>query len=227
MNELIKITEKNGKQLVSARDLYEFLCVETPLYKWISRMLDYGFTENLDWTKMSSENQSFNYEYILSIDCAKEISMIQRSEQGKQARQYFIAREKQAKELEKQQLPQDYLSALKALVISEEQKQIAQAELKELQPKAESFDKFIDTKTLQGFKEVANLLGLGRNTLTAKLRYLKIITNKNIPYQQFLNMGLFEVKESTQNGFNRATTYVTAKGINYIEKKLKDKYNGI
>ena len=93
MEELIKITEKDGKKAVSARELYNFLEVETPFNKWIKRMLAYGFNENVDWTKMSSENQLI--EYVLSLDCAKEISMLQRTEKGKQARMYFIECEKQ------------------------------------------------------------------------------------------------------------------------------------
>lgn len=224
MTELIKVTEENGKQLVSAKELHKFLEVSTEPILWCNRMFDYGFVNGIDYTAIKSENpvnkRLGTLDYVITLDCAKEISMLQRTDKGKEARQYFIAREKQAKELEKQQLPQDYLSALKALVQSEEQKQLAQAEVKELKPKAEGYDTFIDSKSLQGFKEVANVLGLGRNKMMQELRALKIITNKNIPYQQYLNSGYFEVKESSQNGFNVATTYVTAKGIDYIRKKL-------
>ena len=87
-------------------------------------------------------------------------------------------------------------------------------------PKIDSYDKFIDAKSLQSFKDVAGLLNIGRNKLTARLRELKIITNKNIPYQRYLDMKLFEVKQSTQNGFNTVTTYTTSKGIEYIKNKL-------
>jgi len=94
MNELIKITENNGKQAVSARELYKFLEVNTPFHKWMPRMLEYGFSENIDWTKMAIDNQAYNIDYVITIDCAKEISMLQRTEKGKQARQYFIEMEK-------------------------------------------------------------------------------------------------------------------------------------
>ena len=76
MNELIKITETNGKRAVSARELYDFLLIETPFTKWIVRMFKYGFVENVDRTKMSVDNETFNIEYVLSLDCAKGISMI-------------------------------------------------------------------------------------------------------------------------------------------------------
>jgi anti-repressor protein len=225
MTELIKVhTNNQGIEVVSARELHQFLEVATEPILWCKRMFDYGFIKDVDYTAIKSENpvnkRLGTVDYALTLDCAKELSMLQRTDKGKEARQYFIAREKQAKELEKQQLPQDYLSALKALVSSEEQKQLAQAEVKELKPKAEGFDTFINSNSLQGFKEVANVLGLGRNTLMKKLRELKIITSKNIPYQNYLSMGLFEVKESTQNGFNTATTYVTPKGVDYIRTKI-------
>lgn len=225
MSELIKIAKNgNGESVVSARELHCFLEVKTESMLWISRMLDYGFVENQDFTRLKSENpinkQVIITDVALTLDCAKEVSMLQRSNKGKEARQYFIAREKQAIELQKQKLPQDYLSALKALVQSEEQKQLAEVKVKELTPKAESYDTFIDSSSLQGFKEVANVLGLGRNKMLARLRELKILTCKNIPYQNHLNSGCFEVKESSQNGFNVAVTYVTAKGIEYIRKKI-------
>lgn len=112
------------------------------------------------------------------------------------------------------------VEAARAWADEVEKKQLAENKIKELEPKAESFDVFIDSSSLQGFKEVANMLGYGRNKLMDKLRKLKILTSKNIPYQQYLNMGLFEVKESTQNSFNVAITYVTPKGIDYIRKKI-------
>lgn len=96
MSEIIRIHDHYGKKAVSARDLYTFLEVVTPFHKWMPRMLEYGFIESVDWTKLSIENQSFSIDYALSINCAKEISMLQRTEKGKEARQYFIAMEQKA-----------------------------------------------------------------------------------------------------------------------------------
>jgi anti-repressor protein len=91
--ELIKISESNGKQVVSARELHQFLEIETRFNDWIKRMLDYGFIENVDYSKMSIDNQSI--DYALTVDCAKHLAMMQRTEKGMQARQYFIECEKQ------------------------------------------------------------------------------------------------------------------------------------
>ncbi|WP_249662826.1 antA/AntB antirepressor family protein [Lentilactobacillus buchneri] len=110
MNELIKTFKQNdGSVAVDGRDLHDFLEVETPYRIWIQRMIEYGFTENVDFigfeqksTKLQGGRPQVNH--ALTLDMAKELSMIQRTDRGKQARQYFISMEKRAKA--KQQLPQ-------------------------------------------------------------------------------------------------------------------------
>ena len=100
MQELIKITEKDGQQLVSARDLHEFLEIGQDFTNWIKRMIEYGFEENQDFTVAKiSEGKVTKHEYIITLNMAKEISMIQRSEKGKQARKYFIQCEKKLREV--------------------------------------------------------------------------------------------------------------------------------
>lgn len=93
MNELIKVTEQNGKQAVSARELHQFLEIGTRFNDWVNRMIDYGFKDGDDYSKLSIENQQV--DYALSIECAKHWSMMQRTSKGMQARQYFIECEKQ------------------------------------------------------------------------------------------------------------------------------------
>lgn len=100
MQELIKIKEQNGNRAVSARELHQFLEVETQFTKWCERMFEYGFQENEDFILVKNDqnkvSKSNPKDYALTIDTAKEISMIQRTDKGKQARQYFIAMEKVA-----------------------------------------------------------------------------------------------------------------------------------
>ena len=100
MNELIKVTYDNDRPVVSARELHGFLEVETPYHKWFPRMCEYGFSEGTDFsvTDIFVHNPAGGPQSMkdaaLTIDMAKEICMIQRSEKGKQARQYFIQLEK-------------------------------------------------------------------------------------------------------------------------------------
>lgn len=103
-NELIKITQdENGNSVVSGRELHEFLEVKTPYKDWFPRMVEYGFAENVDFISLAQKCAKPNggrpkIDHALTLDMAKEISMIQRTEKGKQARQYFIEVEKVFKE---------------------------------------------------------------------------------------------------------------------------------
>jgi len=100
--ELIKITEQNGERAVNARELHQFLEVETKFTTWIERRIEeYGFVENQDFEVFdnfikNSEGGRPAREYIISLDMAKELSMVERNEKGKLARLYFIEMEKKA-----------------------------------------------------------------------------------------------------------------------------------
>lgn len=102
MQALIKVTSNaDGNQVVSARDLHIFLEVKTRLDNWMNRMIEYGFMEDVDFQRVYKFGQTVNgkpknvfEDCILTLDTAKHISMIQRTEKGMQARQYFIECEK-------------------------------------------------------------------------------------------------------------------------------------
>lgn len=103
MTELIKVTYDNDRPVVSARELHDFLEVGADYRHWFPRMCEYGFTAGVDFNPVKIDrvqmegNRTVNREVddaALTIDMAKEICMIQRSEKGKQAKQYFIQLEK-------------------------------------------------------------------------------------------------------------------------------------
>lgn len=130
MKDLIKIEERNGEQLVSGRDLHEFLEIGTPYKKWFDRMCEYGFFENVDFLTVDKNVYGQNgqlmpqkeTEHLMKISMAKELSMLQRNERGKQARLYFIECEKRLNETNINKLPKTYLEALRELVRAEEEK---------------------------------------------------------------------------------------------------------
>lgn len=101
--ELIKITQQNGEQLVSARELHAKLEITERFNSWFERMLKYGFVENVDFTSVKSFTVVNNGakkeidEYILTLDTAKQICMLQRNELGTKFRMYFIECEKKLK----------------------------------------------------------------------------------------------------------------------------------
>lgn len=99
MSDLIKINYDSDRPTVLGRILHEYLEVETPYHKWFPRMCEYGFTEKTDYVTVDKnvlradgalmpQTQS---DHQLTIQMAKEISMLQRNERGKEARQYFIS----------------------------------------------------------------------------------------------------------------------------------------
>lgn len=125
MTDFRIIRIENGKQEVSARELYNFLEPSTPFRKWIERMLKYGFVEGVDFRLLTDKNVQQNNktsslllknmkqkgrgghnkkDYILSLDCAKGIAMVQRTEKGRQIRAYFLECERIAHTKESVQL---------------------------------------------------------------------------------------------------------------------------
>lgn len=98
MNELIKINYENDKPTVNGRDLHAALEIETPYAKWFKRMCEYGFAENIDYRTVDknvfrvdgTEMPQKQSDHQLSINMAKQLCMIQRSEIGRKFREYFI-----------------------------------------------------------------------------------------------------------------------------------------
>ena len=140
MNELIPIQDNDGAQAVMGRDLHKFLEVKTPYDKWMPRMVEYGFIAGQDFsTKMSETSPAGGrprIDHIVSLDMAKEISMIQRSEKGKQARQYFIECERRAKE--PAELSPEELMA-RAIKVADSTIKELEAKTRELEPAAKSW----------------------------------------------------------------------------------------
>ena len=108
MSDLIKITtNEEGKQLVSARELHEKLILEEGkeerFSQWFKRHLQYGFEENIDFTSVKIFTVVNNgakrelQDYAITIDMAKEICMLQKSDKGREFRKYFIECEKKLK----------------------------------------------------------------------------------------------------------------------------------
>lgn len=91
----MKPSHIDGQQVnaVSARDLHGFLEVKTDFKNWISRRIEeYGFIDGRDFGSFLTESGGGrpSKEYMISLDMAKELAMVERNEKGKQARQYFI-----------------------------------------------------------------------------------------------------------------------------------------
>ena len=206
MKDLIQIHYDNAdRPTVSGRELHKALGVETPYTTWVKRMCEYGFSENVDFAtcfpNLESENQHGGQNKIdhqLTIPMAKELCMLQRTDKGKEMRQYFIA-------VEAQWNSPDAIMA-RAL-------QLSTARLKEMQitvsaltvenqimkPKAEYFDELVDRNLLTGIRETAGELGVKQSQFVAFLLEKKYMyrdkRGKLTAYAKPLADGLFERKE--------------------------------
>lgn len=139
-NELIKVKYESDKTLVSARELHEFLEVTERFQQWFDKRVDkYGFIENEDFTSVKTFTVVNNgaerelQDYAITTDMAKELSMIQNTPKGKEARRYFIECEKKLKEVPSPpKLPATYKEALLELVAKIEENEKLEKENRQL-----------------------------------------------------------------------------------------------
>lgn len=238
MDELIRITKDDltGQSLVSARSLYDFLEVRTEFLDWVKRMLDYGFTEGTDFNFLKKEEVRKEggrsvtrhiHDWALTIDCAKEISMIQRTDKGKEARTYFIECERKS-QLFMNQIPTSFADALRLAANLQEENEKQAKLLTEAQPKVDFFDQVADSKDAIDIGSAARVLnaGIGRNRLFEILRNKGVLMHNNTPYQKYIDMGWFRVIEQKYNkpdGTNciNIKTLVYQRGLQGILKILK------
>lgn len=187
MNELIPITYQNDRPAVSARELHEFLEVGTRFNDWFARMKEYGFSEGTDFysflSKTTEQGGRPATDYVLSLDMAKELCMIQRTERGKQARQYFLAVEKSWNSPQKVmaralQIANKQLASVKSdnkmlTAKSAQQEQI----LNELKPKANYVDMILDNHGLVAITQIAKDYGMTGTEMN------KLLHEKGIQYK--------------------------------------------
>lgn len=129
MNELVTIKKavigSDEVNAVDARELHEFMEIETRFNDWIIRRIDdYGFVNNIDYLKLSKTDYTgigkSPIEYVISLDMAKELAMVERNEKGKQARQYFIQCEKELLNQRKQEPQSELEEIVKVKLITTE-----------------------------------------------------------------------------------------------------------
>lgn len=235
MNQLIKVDYSTDRPTVSARELHEFLEVETPYHKWFPRMCEYGFTENQDFAVMDIFVRNPNggpqsmKDAQLTIDMAKEICMLQRNERGKQARQYFLQLEKDWNSPEK--------VMARALQIADQKLHMLETQIEQDRPKVLFANAVATAHTSILIGELAKLLkqngvDTGQNRLFDWMRkngYLisRKGTDYNMPTQKSMELGLMEIKETSISHADghvsiSKTPKITGKGQQYfIEKILK------
>ncbi|APD21919.1 TPA: phage antirepressor KilAC domain-containing protein [Streptococcus pneumoniae] len=235
MNELINVTlNDNQEPVVSGRQLHEALGVNSRYTTWFDRMKEYGFTEGQDFLpnlgKSTGGRQAT--DHIIKLDMAKEIAMIQRTERGKQVRQYFIQVEKDFNSPEK--------IMARALLMADQKVHKLEAQIEADRPKVLFADAVSASKSSCLIGELAKILkqngiDIGQNKLFQWLRSNGYLISRrgeswNQPTQKSMQLGLFELKKTNINHADghttvSTTTKVTGKGQQYfINKFLNQEY---
>lgn len=234
MKELIITHEnENGDVLVNGRELHEFLEVKTRYNDWLDRMVSYGFEENIDYIaitqkRVTAQGNTTNYiDHHMKLDMAKEISMIQRTDKGKQARLYFLEIERRWNSPE--------MIMKRALEFADKRVKQLETKVETLQPKALFADAVTTSHTSILVGDLAKLLRqngiqIGQNRLFSWMRENGFLINRkgeswNMPTQRSMDMELFQVKERTHNNPDGSiriskTTKVTGKGQVYFINKF-------
>lgn len=172
MDELIPLTEHEGAQAVMGRDLHAFLGLKDRYNDWFPRMVEYGFASGQDFTELSVKPSGAGrprQDHIISLDMAKEIAMIQRTERGKQARQYFIEVEKRHRQAQPVMTGKEPMAA--ALIEAESTIKELEQKATEMAPKAQSWEYLAAPGGDYGVAEAAKVLSrdpnikVGRNQL--------------------------------------------------------------
>lgn len=215
MNELMKIDYSKDTPTVSGRELHAVLKVKTEYKDWFPRMCEYGFVEGTDFRSFLSESTGGRpaMDHEITVDMAKELCMLQRTEKGKECRQYFI-------ELEKKWNDPASIMA-RALQLAERQIEALKTVNQELLPKASVFDALVARDHLTNLRETAKEINVPERFFTASLvehGYIyKSQSGEYLPYNGRYR-GFFEVKDylNRRNGHTGVQTFVNMHGKQHL-----------
>lgn len=175
MDEAVKVNYSSERPTVLGRELHEALGIDTPYSIWFRRMCEYGFSENTDFVTDNknvtradgAKMPQIKHDHQLSLEMAKEISMLQRSDKGKQVRQYFIAVEQQWNAPELVLLRAAMLTVKKIECLTDEVNRKNQI-IAGLLPKSTyqtSIQNFTDSSTISQIAEDYAMSGKDMNTI--------------------------------------------------------------
>lgn len=243
MNELIPINYEGEQPTVSARELYTGLEITDRFSRWFERMSAYGFSEGNDFTSVKSSTLVNNgaereiTDYRVSIDMAKQICMIQRSEKGRQYRQYFLDLEKawntpeqifaRALKMADQTIAKlkDSVRALSTEISVKNQI------IGELKPKADYYDEILKNPGLVTITQIAKDYEMSAKEMNSLLHDLGIQYKQSgqwLLYSTYHNMGYthsetVNITRSDGRPDVKMNTKWTQKGRIFLYNTLKEK----
>lgn len=239
MNNLINVTlNENQEPVVSARQLHKSLEVKTRFSQWVEqnfKILEegYDFTSVVGTTVVNNGANRKLQDYVLSLDAAKNLAMVSKTDKGKEVRQYFIQVEKDFNSPEK--------IMARALLMADKKVHKLEAQIEADKPKVLFADAVSASHTSILVGDLAKLISqngykIGGNRLFVWLRENGYLIKRkgsdwNMPTQRSMEMKLFEIKESTithPDGHISVskTVKVTGKGQQYFINKFLNEEAG-
>lgn len=221
MNLIPINVSENDEQYVSGRDLHMFLEIETPYPKWFNRMCEYGFVENLDYRVTDKKVHNSNggrqsiAEHNLTIEMAKQLCMLARNDKGREAREYFIAVERDWNSPEKVmsralKIANSVINEQKALIAQQEQ-QIA-----EFQPVRDYVDEILSSTSTLTTTQVAADYDLSARALNQILHEAKIQRNVNGQWILY--------KSEMGKGYTKSETFTFTRNDGRLDSKIQTKW---
>lgn len=228
MQQLLPICKTGELNSVDARLLHAFLGSKQEFANWIkNRIEEYGFSEHSDFLTILSKSRGRpRTDYFISLDMAKQLAMVERTETGKQARLYFIECEKRLMGVK--QAPRTYAEALRELLAQEEERVLLEQKLAVAESKAVALDLISASKGDFNISVTAKHLEMRPKDLFDWLqahRWIFKRTSKGawIAYQPKISSGLLRHVENSY--FNKAgemcistQVVVTAKGFAHLAR---------
>lgn len=237
MDELIKINYDSERPTVNGRDLHDALQVKTAYKDWFPRMCDYGFTEGTDFCSFLSESSGGRpaVNHQLTIDMAKQLCMIQRTDIGRKFRQYFIQVEEawnspEAVMARALQFANHQLALLKHQNMElTETVAVQNQQILEMQPKVSYYDVVLNCKDLISTSAIAKDYGKSAIWMNRYLHEKGVQFKQGdiwLLYQKYAQKGYTSTKTHSYPGSDGEThtkvhTYWTQKGRLFIYELMK------
>jgi len=204
---------------VNARELWKALESKQQFADWIKKRLE-RFIENEDFIVIHNSMKNPQggrpqKEYIITVDTAKMIAMMENNQKGDEIRRYFIEIEKKYKADNPSYMIEDPIKRAERWIEEEKERQKLALENKQMKPKAEYFDALVERKLLTNFRDTAKEFGIGQKDFIHFLldnHFIFRDKNKQIkPYNEFVPE-LFEIKEWKSKKKSGLQTLITPKG---------------
>lgn len=221
MNLIPINVNQNDEQYVSGRDLHMFLEINTRYNDWFKRMCEYGFVESVDYTPITQKrvtaqgNTTKQTDHNLSIEMAKQLCMLARNDKGREAREYFIAVERDWNSPEKVmsralKIANNVINEQKALIAQQEQ-QIA-----EFQPVRDYVDEILSSTSTLTTTQVAADYDLSARALNQILHEAKIQRNVNGQWILY--------KSEMGKGYTKSETFTFTRNDGRLDSRIQTKW---